>query len=106
MRSLVLWAGQYVLYWLWFSLWPIVAWRWTRRAYFVPSKELTKIKGVYILTTLICIPLVKAQDAWLFEIAVSYYLSAGFIVLKEIYRLVRKYSPPIPNAAPKSSDDQ
>ena len=106
MRRLVLWVGQNVLYWSWFTLWPVWVLRWIRRVHCVPPENLTKIRDE-CLGAIVVVLFLLTVDAWLLAIiALLVYILGGREILARIDELARKHSKPHLLTGPSRSDEQ
>jgi hypothetical protein len=83
---------------LWFLAWPIVVWRWARRATWVPEKERSVIRGDCVVVVIALVPfpvLMYGESDFFFWIlatmGICYYMRWGVITFRRVTVLVRKY---------------
>ncbi len=104
MRYLMLWAGQKILFGLWFLGWPAVIWRWLRRAQYVPHRERKHLRiqclvGGVIGSGFLAMGISDFDFAWIYEVTII-YAPWGFEALAKANTLARKYARPPSLAGP------
>lgn len=95
MRSFFLWAGQHVLYWLWFLMWPVVVWRWTGRVPHIPWKFRRWLRGSCLIGGVfwggaLVMAVIHLDFGWVYEPLV-FYIPWGMEALRRAEQLSKRY---------------
>ena|SRR3989344_7282844 len=97
MRYLMLWAGQKMLYGLWFLAWPIVIWRWMARIPYGSPRERRHLRGSCFIGGIFwggCVLTgVVNLDVSLVYHPLIFYIPWGIRAMHTVNELVRKHKP-------------
>ncbi len=110
MRYLVLWAGQKILFGLWFLTWPVVVWRWTRQALYLPSDRRKRLRGGCLIGGIFwggCVlrGLVDLEVEWIYG-PLAFYIPWGIKILDTVDTIVQKHKSIPPLEAPKEPEQK